>query len=213
MFGRFRFGGRRAVGEGAFGRTRQARGEHQVFAAGAEITEQGHRVGADADRVGVDAHGARTEAQQCRHLGPAAIDLLQDAGGGDVETVHVTRHHVAGVEIPGRERQPEDIVDDIDPAALVDIDPPRRVQVARHLVLDQPHTPGLENAVEIRRARRAEATAAHALGLGVGVDEHQRPAAAEDELVDGVQGLLGQALGMDKHQDVHAVGDGLDVAG
>ena len=60
-----------------------------------------------------------------------------------------------------------------------------------------------------RPARRVVAVRMHLLGLGMRIDEDQRLAAAEHELVDGVERLVRQVLRMHDHQHVDVVGSTL----
>ena len=48
---------------------------------------------------------------------------------------------------------------------------------------------------------------------GIRIDEQQHLAAAHDELIDGIQRLGGQLLGMDEHQHVDVLVDVIDVGG
>ena len=51
------------------------------------------------------------------------------------------------------------------------------------------------------------------VGAAVRIDEQQHSSAAHDELIDGVERLLGQLLRMHHHQHVHVLVDVIDVGG
>ncbi|MNN17938.1 hypothetical protein D3C81_1311370 [compost metagenome] len=84
--------------------------------------------------------------------------------------------------------------------------------VSHHLALFQFQAPSLEQRLEVGRAvlrgfRRHRHTG---IGLAVGVDECQQLAATQDELVDGVERLLRQLLGMHQQQYADILGDLVD---
>ena len=90
-------------------------------------------------------------------------------------------------------------------AAGAGIDPARGVAVARdHLRLHR-DAPGLEQPVEIAvrgMPGGIELAWMHLLGLRIGIDEDQRLAAPQHELVDGIVRLVRQMLRMRDHQHV-----------
>ena len=117
-------------------------------------------------------------------------------------------------EMAAVERQPGQVVDHLLAAADGKGHLPRRLGVTDDAVGSK-STPQAGNSfsrLEKVSVAHARLLLAHRLRLGVRVDEHQHLAAAHDELVDGVDGLLAQRLRVNEQQRADILAEAVDVA-
>ena len=119
------------------------------------------------------------------------------------ELLQIGGDHILMVDFGTVQLQPSDVIQRLGAAADARYRNPHRVAtVAGDGIRQQPQPPFLEQGFEIAVGRRPGTGALAGLKLGIRIDEDQRLAAPQHELVDREQRLVRQVLRVDQHQHI-----------
>ncbi|MNO68781.1 hypothetical protein D3C76_596210 [compost metagenome] len=199
-----------AIGEGALRRALDARGDGVALASGLQFAHQPARVAQRGEALGIHRHRVLRALDQRDEAGLRTFQRREDAGAGDGQVLQAGGTHVVLVQGALVHVQPQRVA--LGALALAHGDGHGVGTIRHHLARVQLQAPGLEQRFEVGRAvLRGFRRHWHAgIGFAIGVDERQQLAAAQDELVDGVERLLRQLLGMHQQQYADILGDLVD---
>ena len=187
-------------------RTRQAGGEDVGFAAGRETVQQRLGVG---EHLHLDGRHHRRivarEQQRLKHRGTAFGDA-EMTGGAQIDVVQAVGYDVLRIRGGFVEAQQSKVAHR--PGTQTRAHAERVSIVRHHFAVRKLHTPTAQQRLQVGCAALGHGGGIHRgrrhVDFGKGVEEDQRPPAAEHELVDGIQrfGFKVSRMHQPEHIDV-----------
>ncbi len=154
---------RRTVRKRSARRTRDARSDGVALAGRDDRAHQVLRAGIEANLRAVEESRALGGGDKGREGRRGAAELTQSADAREVQRLQVCGDGVLGVEIGGRQMQPDRIARDGIARIARDLDALCQVPVANDLVRVVDDAPGLEELRQVGRGRTARLTLLPAL--------------------------------------------------